>query len=194
MLPNGTPRRKTGPKPRPLAERFWEKVDKNGPIPLHVPDLGPCWVWTRGSRGGYGAFTIDSKIRRQPAHRVAWQITIGPVPDGLFVCHRCDNRPCVRPSHLFLGTTQDNNADMVAKKRNGWRAKYGDKNGAKLHPERIVRGDTHPSSKLTAEAVREIRRLYSDGGVSQGVLAHRFGVTQSAIGRAIQRKTWHHIP
>lgn len=89
-----------------VAGRFWSKVDK-----------GPgCWTWTGATQNyGYGAVTIHGLTRR--AHRVSWELAHGPIPDGLHVCHRCDNPPCVNPDHLFLGTAQDNVDDKDAKGR-----------------------------------------------------------------------------
>lgn len=92
------------------AERFWAKVDLSG----------ECWVWT-GSRaggtkvGGYGRFYLHGRV--MPAHRRAWELTSGPIADGLLVLHRCDNPPCVRPDHLFLGSYRDNMLDASAKNR-----------------------------------------------------------------------------
>jgi len=92
-----------------IQQRFWSKVNKHGP---RAGRLGRCWVWTAGrTNGSYGSFRVGSKMER--AHRYAW----GDVPSGLHVLHRCDNPPCVRRSHLFLGTQADNNRDMVAKRR-----------------------------------------------------------------------------
>lgn len=93
---------------RPPIERFW----------AHLPDRGDgCWEWTGGTlaTGGYGKLSVNGAERR--AHRFSYELLVGPIPDGLCVLHRCDNRPCCNPSHLFLGTRRDNNYDMATKKR-----------------------------------------------------------------------------
>lgn len=87
--------------------RFWSKVSKSE----------GCWEWTAALRSGYGVFYADGRLHR--AHRVSWEIANGPIAEGLLVCHRCDNRRCVRPDHLFLGTSTDNNRDMTEKGRHG---------------------------------------------------------------------------
>lgn len=97
--------------------RFWEKVDKNGPIPAHCSELGPCWIWTAANNGSYGILSVPGSKEKVRAHGYSWELHNGPIPDGLWVLHQCDNRICVRPTHLFLGTHQDNMNDMVAKGR-----------------------------------------------------------------------------
>lgn len=96
-----------GKRKRPLADRFWSKVDPTG----------HCWLWM-GALNEHGYGVIHGPERLAP--RTAWELTFGSIPDGLDVLHRCDNPPCVRPSHLWLGTQRDNTADMIAKGRAAW--------------------------------------------------------------------------
>lgn len=88
-------------KPTPAVVRFWVKVDKNGPVPDHRPDLGPCWIWT-GARikNDYGQFYVGGKPRTKLAHRFSYEISLGPIPDGLSIDHLCRNHSCVNPLHL----------------------------------------------------------------------------------------------
>lgn len=149
------------------AERFWKQVQINGP--------DECWPWTGvRDRRNYGTARLRSENRCIPAHRVAYLLTYGEFDRILFVLHRCDNPPCCNPKHLFLGTHQDNMDDMSSKKR-------------------ACCGEDRPQSKLTAEKVLEIRRIYAEGNISQYEVARRFGVNRSAIEKIVLRKTWAHI-
>jgi hypothetical protein len=173
----------------PFPERFWSKVDKSGAIPTHHPDLGCCWEWIAARDwDGYGMFSIG--IRDVRAHRVSWELHHGPIPAGKEVCHTCDNPSCVNPSHCFLGSTQENTADRVAKKRSA----FGDRNGMRRHPEIVRKGESAAIVRLTAEQVREIRIEYAKGDTNTYILAERFGVNASTIQRIVLRRTWKHIP
>lgn len=153
-------------------DRFWAKVDKNGPTPAHCPELGPCWVWTARTEGGYGKFWDGSKTCY--AHRRLWEIYFGLILDGACVCHRCDNRPCIRPSHLFLGTYTENEKD-------------------KHNKGREARGERHGLAKLDAFTVRLLRRLHKRG-LSQALLGRVFGVDKATVRMVCLRRTWVHVP
>lgn len=104
-------------RPLPLAERFWEKVDKAGPTPDHRPELGPCWIWTAGrDRHGYGQINVGPEHGADGAPRVAFFLAEGRWPTPCCL-HHCDNPACVRRDHLFEGTRADNNRDMARKGR-----------------------------------------------------------------------------
>lgn len=157
-------------------ERFWFGVDKNGPIPLNKPELGPCWLWTRAQNGvGYGQVCIGNE-KSMLAHRFSYQLHHGPIPkDKPFVCHACDNRGCVNPAPLFAGSAKDNQHDMMVKGR-------GNK----------VIGERSPTAKLNADKVREIRRLDALG-TSRSALAAQFSVTLRTIDSIRYRDTWDQV-
>jgi hypothetical protein len=148
---------KPAPKRKGLTERFWLNVNKTE----------TCWLWTAsGSTFGYG--TIRFRGKAYQSHRLSYELHNGPIPDGLCVLHRCDNPPCVRPAHLFLGTKKDNAVDMAAKER--------------------------ATSHLTADDVREIRRLYAAGGVTMKQIGKKFGVHQVSVSHIVRRLRWAHVP
>ncbi len=157
---------------RNTSERFWSKVEKTE----------TCWNWTGAVRnGGYGSFSAlqpDGSWKPRLAHRISYQMEFGTFDESLLVCHTCDNRLCVRPDHLFLGTTQDNMDDMVQKRRQG---------------PRKAKGESHGMAKVTEDDVREIRKLYAEGILDQPTLAARYGVTQVAVSQIVLRKSWRHI-
>jgi hypothetical protein len=150
---------------RPNPELFWRRVD--------TTDLDGCWLW-RGfiKSSGYGLLTFGgrrgTKKTSVNAHRVAWTISHGN-PGEFDVLHRCDNRRCVNPSHLFLGTHADNMADMIAKKRN--RPCPGEKNG---------------NRKMTLSQVEEIR----GSSLPSRALAASFVISMSAVWRIRTGRTW----
>ena len=123
----------------PLVDRFWKKVNKEGPTPEHCPELGPCWIWTAAHKNGKWKYGVITKTGKGDslvlAHRVSWELHYGPIPEGLLALHKCDNPPCVNPSHLFLGTFFDNTNDMREKGRH---IGSGRKRGCKLSPESLA--------------------------------------------------------
>jgi hypothetical protein len=164
---------------RPIADRFWEKVEKTD----------GCWLW-KGTRdkAGYGHIYSREKRRPDRAYRVAYELEHGPIPPDMYVCHSCDNPSCVRPDHLFLGTAADNTADCVAKGRNN----RGERNGSRLYPERHPRGEAHPMAKLTDDKVRAMREAYANGA-TQAALTRSFGVSAAVVHHVVHRITWTHV-
>lgn len=148
-------------------DRVWAKADKSG-----GPDA--CWIWTANRyKNGYGAVSWKGKAR--PVTRVVWEITHGlPLPE--VVCHSCDNPSCVNPSHLFAGTQKDNVDDMWGKGRG-------------------VTGERHHQSRLTEDAVRDIRRNCVPGSPDKGLasFARKYGVCGATIESVWHRRTWIHV-
>ncbi len=149
--------------PKSLQKRFESK---------YAADQSGCWVWTASvTRHGYGQIRVgsmkDGSRTMTKAHRVAWAVRYGPIPDGLWVLHRCDNRRCVNPNHLFLGTHEDNMADMMRKGRE-------------------ARGERQGHARLTDAQVEEIRAL--GGKVLQREIAETFGTCQQQVSKILRGK------
>lgn len=152
-----------------LSVRFWAKVERT--------TADACWLWKgKCKRNGYGQICADPegnvlRGRKLYAHRVAFELAFGPIPTGLHVLHRCDNPRCVNPAHLFLGTHQDNMADMIAKQRH-------------------AHGERQPTRKLSKHQVRAIRWLAHHDPGPQTNLAREFGVSASTVTHILTRQTW----
>lgn len=144
------------------AERFWSKVDRTG---------DGCWEW-QASRTSHGYGQVSTFRRPRGAHRVAWELVNGPIPDGLWVLHHCDNPPCVRSDHLFLGTVGDNSRDMAAKGRT-----------------HVIYGEASRHHKLTQDQVHEMRRLNREG-IGYRRLAKMFGLATVNVWRICTNRAW----
>lgn len=159
----------------PIEIRFWRKVEKNGPTIR--PELGKCWLWTGFTSDGYGTIGVPTGIIRQmrieKAHRVSWILHHGEIPMGLWVLHRCDNPPCVNPSHLFLGNHDDNIADALKKSRFA----RGKRNGGLFDPEQVI----------------EIRRLHDVEGMDARRLSEIYKANHNTINGVIYRNTYRYL-
>ena len=152
-------------KAKPVEERFWPKVKKGE----------GCWEWQAAinKETGQAEFCLG-RNQTSLAARVAWLLTYGPIPERMYVCHHCDNRRCVRPDHLFLGTATDNQQDAIRKGR-----------------ARHASGESNGQAKLTLNDVQEIRatrahRYHS----SVSDLAYQYGVHRTTIYKIMKGKTW----
>ncbi len=145
---------------RSREDRCWEQV--------HQCDN--CWTWVASTdKEGYGNFKV--KRKRCRAHIVSWEIHKGRIPAGMCVLHKCDNPPCIRPEHLFLGSVKDNSADMVTKGRS-------------------TKGTRNPHAKLTEADVRNIRKRYATTSITQRELSAEYGVVQQQISHIVNHKKW----
>lgn len=147
----------------PVIDRFFQKVRFG---------FSDCWYWCGSlGAGGYGGMAA---LGENKAHRVSYRLFKGPIPEGMDICHTCDNRQCVNPDHLWPGTALDNIRDMWAKGRGRVVPRYGEAN---------------PMSKLSAQQVEEIRAFVAAGN-KQIAAARKWGVSPMTISRLIRRETW----
>jgi hypothetical protein len=154
----------------------------------YVRKESDCWIWTGSlDHDGYGRFWLNSKTIQ--AHRVAYLLFCGEIDTGLWVLHSCDNPPCVKPDHLFLGTHQDNMDDKSMKGRQA----TGLRNGRYTHPESCVEGVRNGRSSLTEKDVLAIRSRYASGELVYRELACLFDVSIATVARIINREHWTHI-
>lgn len=161
-------------------EAFWSCVNKDGPIPEHMPHLGKCWIWTKAklsSSKPYGSLRVGGKSC--VAHRIAYQLIKGEIPVGHLVCHHCDNPSCVNPEHLFSGTHLTNNHDMISKGRN-------------VAPP-IHRGISQHAAILDESCAKEIVRLHKEDGKTRRQISAIMGVGYRCVCDVILGRNWSHV-
>ncbi len=150
---------------KPLAERFWSKIEKTD----------TCWIWKSSlNKDGYGNLGIGNNNFR--SHRIAWELTNGPIPPKMNVLHHCDVRACCNPSHLYLGTQKENRRDADLRGKTN-----------------LPKGSAHPNAKLTEAQVIEIRSTWKPWVYTARMLSAKYGVKKSVIVDILNGKTWKHI-
>jgi hypothetical protein len=153
----------------PIEHRFWPKVA--------IGAEDECWEWQAyRNPKGYGIIRPSRSTTFLVASRVSWELTHGPIPEGLCVCHSCDNPPCCNPAHLFLGTKADNAHDMYAKGRRP-----------------TVYGEATANAKLTEDLVREVKRRYSGKRGEVIALAREYGIHPGTLLDVLRGRTWSHV-
>jgi hypothetical protein len=190
-------------------DRFWRNVDKSCYLSESYKEIGECWTWKGTAKSGwYGHFCVDGK--RFYSHRLAYEMSFGPIPEGLIVCHRCDWPPCCNPSHLFTGTDADNAADKVRKGRAAW----GPTHKLRLHPELINRGPELSEqrrrngavlnlgpvrrgvgcgqAKLSDEKIVQISNMRL-AGISPFVIADELSISRSLVQQILRGDQWKHV-
>lgn len=171
-------------------ERFWEKVNKNGPLPdpiKYVTLKTPCWIWIGTVNDGRGALHLKNPRRQVKAHRYSWELHHGAIPDGLFVCHACDNMLCQNPEHLWLGTQADNMDDRGKKGRT-----FVGRTWIMDHPASVPKGAKQWKAVITEDTAREIKNR-SRRGESNSEISKVLSVRYSIVWSVVTGKTWKHV-
>jgi hypothetical protein len=150
---------------RPVAQRFWEKVDE-------------CWPW-QASKCNYGYGQLEVNGRPMRSNRLTYELTHGSIPDELEALHTCNNPPCCNPAHIYAGTQTDNMQDA--------------KKAGRLHKFALKPGTAYPRAKLDDDKVRFIRSAYAAGTVTLKQLGMQFNVTEQMIWLVVHRKKWQHV-
>lgn len=152
------------PRYSPWPQRFWEKVSKSD-------DRDKCWLWT-GSVGGHGYGQIHKDGKPRTAHRLSYQLSVGEIPDGMHVLHRCDVRACCNPNHLFIGSNRENMLDKISKGRHN-----------------APRGERSPKAKLTEDDIKQIRGI----NLESEKIGRIYGVSGHQVGLIKRLQSWRHI-
>lgn len=158
---------------RSFVQRFWSRVQKTD----------GCWIWTAAHKPeGYGKMWMNGKL--ESAHRISWILTRGPIPDGLWVLHKCDNPPCVNPDHLYIGYRKENGRDAAERHRIPY--------GKDAYFSKCV-GEKNFNARCTDQIVRDIRAKYVPRKFGLWRLSKFFGLPRTTIGNIVNRRTWKHV-
>lgn len=183
---------------RTLAERFWLKVNKNGPIPERCPELGQCHLWLGAlNSSGYGQI-VGEDGKKVSSHVAAWKLAgHEPLEPGQELCHHCDVRRCVNEAHLFPGTRSDNMRDAAAKGRlfqqtHREALRRGDDHWTRAMPERIARGARQGRASITDDTVRSIRKAKARGDRIADIAA-KLGISRKVVEDVVRLRTWRHV-
>ena len=161
----------------PLKERLLRRINKNGPIPQHCPELGSCWKLKSRSKHPHKYIVVFTEPKKSDlAHRISWRIHRGEIPNGLLVLHKCDNRACVNPEHLFLGDYGDNFRDCIAKGRFNFR-----------------RGEQHPDTTISERTAKKIIMLRKKG-LGPTAISKRMNLPYWTVYGIWSGTRWKHLP